>query len=45
MKRFEQVRLSGAVGSCDENEPRLERELEPRVRANVAERNRLDDQA
>ncbi len=42
--RLEQVRLPGAVRARDEDEPRLERELEPWVRADVAERDLLHDQ-
>ena len=42
--RLEQVRLAGAVPARDEDEPWLELELEPRIRAHVAERNLLHDQ-
>jgi hypothetical protein len=44
VQRLEQVRLAGAVRARDEDEPGLERELEPFVRAKVAERDALDDQ-
>ena len=44
MQRLEQVRLPGAVPARDEDEPRLETELEPRVGAVVAERDLPDDQ-
>ena len=42
--RLEQVRLPRAVPARDEDEPWLELELEPRIRAHVAERNLLHDQ-
>jgi hypothetical protein len=44
MQRFEQVRLAGAVRTNDEDQPRLEVEIEPSIRADVAQRDRLDDQ-
>ena len=44
VQRLEQVRLAGAVRPGDEDEPRLERELEPGVRPEVAERDLGDDQ-
>ena len=45
VQRLEQVRLAGAVRADDEHEPRLEGEVEPGVRAEVAQRERADDQA
>jgi hypothetical protein len=44
MQRLEQIRLAGAVGSDREHEPGLEAELEVRVGAELAERERPDDQ-
>jgi hypothetical protein len=44
VQRLEQVRLSGPVGPDGQHEARLEIEVEPRVRANVPERDRADDQ-
>jgi hypothetical protein len=44
VQRLEQVGLAGAVRTDDENESRLEIEIETRVRADVAQRDRLDDQ-
>jgi hypothetical protein len=44
MQRLEEVRLAGAVRTDDEHEPRLQLELELRVRADVPERDRLNDQ-
>ena len=44
VQRLEQVRLAGAVRPDDEHEPRLEVEVEPGVRAEVAERDVRDDQ-
>ena len=44
VQRLEEVRLAGAVRPRDENEPRLERELEPGIRPEVAERDLGDDQ-
>ena len=41
---LEQVRLARAVGAGDEDEARLESELEPGVRPDVAERDVRDDQ-
>jgi hypothetical protein len=45
MEALEEVRLSRAVRPDRQDEPRLELELEPGVRAIVAERELLDDQA
>lgn len=45
MEALEEVRLSGAVRPDGEDEAGLELELEPGVRAIVAERELLDDQA
>lgn len=45
MEALEKVRLAGAVWPNRENEAGLELELEPGVRAIVAERELLDDQA
>lgn len=44
VQRFEQVCLPGAVGPRNERQTGLQRKLETRVRANVAQRDRLDDQ-
>src|SRR4029077_8393154 len=44
MKRLEQVRLAGAVLPDDQDQTRLQREVESRVRADVPERDRTDDQ-
>ena len=44
VQRLEQVRLACAVRPGREHEPRPERELEPLVRPEAAERDRLDDQ-
>jgi hypothetical protein len=44
VKRFEQVRLAGAVRPDGEHEARLQRELELGVGAKVTKRNRRDDQ-
>jgi hypothetical protein len=41
---LEQVRLSRSVGPDGEYEPRLEVQLERRIRAEVAKRDRADDQ-
>jgi hypothetical protein len=45
MQRLEQVRLPGPVRPRDEDEPRLQCELEPFVAAEVSERDLADDQA
>jgi hypothetical protein len=44
METLEKIRLAGAVRADRQDEARSEVELEPRVRAVVAERERLDDQ-
>ena len=44
METFKKIRLAGAVRADRQNEARPEIELEPRVRAVIAERERLDDQ-
>ena len=44
MERLEQVRLARAVRPHDEHETLRQPELERRVRADVPERDRLDDQ-
>jgi hypothetical protein len=44
MQRLEQVRLAHAVSPDDEHEARLERQVERRVGAIVAERDLPDDQ-
>jgi hypothetical protein len=44
VQRLEQVRLAGAVRADDEDEPRLEAELEGVVRAKARERDPRDDQ-
>ena len=44
METLEEIRLAGAVRADRQDEARAEAELEPRVRAVVAERERLDDQ-
>jgi hypothetical protein len=38
MQRLEEVRLTGAVGPDDEHEPRLEAELEGRIRPELFQR-------
>jgi hypothetical protein len=45
VQRLEQVRLAGSVRAGDEDEARLQRELEPLVAAEVAQRDAPDDQA
>jgi hypothetical protein len=45
VERLEQVRLAGAVVTDDEYETGFECELEAGVRAEVAQRDRRDDQA
>jgi hypothetical protein len=45
MQGLEQIRLAGAVRAGDEHEARLEGELEPFVRSEVAEKDLADDQA
>jgi hypothetical protein len=42
---FEEVGLADAVGAHDEHETGTQIQLEALVRAEVAERDRLDDQA
>jgi hypothetical protein len=44
VQRLEQVRLARAVRAHDEHEAGTELQLEPRVRADVAERDLRDDQ-
>jgi len=44
VERLEQVRLPRAVRTRDEDDARLQRELEPFVGAEVAEADRKDDQ-
>src|SRR5581483_6061716 len=44
VKRLEQVRLAGAVRADGQDETRTQRQLEARVRAEVRERDRGDDQ-
>ena len=44
VERLEEVRLPGAVCARHENEPRLELELEPGIRPEVAKRDSGDDQ-
>jgi hypothetical protein len=44
VQRLEQVRLARAVRAGDQDEARLQALFEPRVRAKVDERDRLDDQ-
>jgi hypothetical protein len=44
MQRLQQVRLSRAVRPDDEYETAFELEIEPRVRPDVAQRDRVDDQ-
>jgi hypothetical protein len=44
MQRLEQVRLPSAVLADDEDQPRLKVEIETRVRPDVAQRDRRDDQ-
>ena len=44
VQRLEQVRLADAITADDEHEARLERQVERRVRAVVAERDPPDDQ-
>ena len=44
VQRLEQVRLAGAVRPDDQDEPRLEVEFEPRVRPDVAQGDRRNDQ-
>ena len=44
MECLEQIRLAGTVRPDDEREPRLQAELEPGIRAEVAKRDRRDDQ-
>jgi len=44
MQRLEQVRLAGAVRADNQYQPRLDVEVEPLVRPDVAKRNRADDQ-
>ena len=45
VERLEQVRLAGAVRSDHEHQARLQLELEASVRAEISERDRVDDQA
>jgi hypothetical protein len=45
VQRLEQVRLPGPVRPHDEHEPGLEAEIEPRVRPDVPERDRGNDQS
>jgi hypothetical protein len=45
VERLEQVRLPRAVRADREQETRLEAQLEARVGAELAERERADDQA
>jgi hypothetical protein len=45
VQRLEQVRLPGTVRTDDEHQTRLEVEVKARVRPDVAERDRVDDQA
>jgi hypothetical protein len=44
MQRLQQVRLAGPVLADDQNEPRPEVEVEPRVRPDVAQGDRRNDQ-
>jgi hypothetical protein len=44
MEALEQIRLAGAVRADRQDEAWTETQLEPRVRAVVAERERLDNQ-
>jgi hypothetical protein len=44
VKRLEEVRLAGSVLADSEQDPRLERKLESRIRPIIAERERADDQ-
>src|SRR5438876_100617 len=44
VKRLEQVRLAGAVRPDEKHQTRLELELEPRVRPDVAQGNRANYQ-
>jgi hypothetical protein len=45
VERLEQVCLAGPVRAGDEDDPRLQRELEPFVGAKVSKGDRADDQA
>jgi hypothetical protein len=45
VQRLQQVGLADAVRTDGENEPRLERDVEPLVRPVLREMKRLDDQA
>jgi len=45
VQRLEQVRLADAVRPDRKNEPRLQLQLEPFIRAKVAQRDAGDDQA
>jgi hypothetical protein len=45
VERLEEVRLPGSVRPRDQDEPRLQCELEPFVAAEVSERDLADDQA
>jgi len=44
MERLEQIRLADTVRSMHQHDPRLELQLEARVRAEVAKRDLADDQ-
>src|SRR5205807_5499325 len=44
VQRPEQVRLAGAVRTDEEDEPVRQPQLQPRIRAKVGERDRIDDQ-
>src|SRR5205814_7289132 len=44
MQRLEQVRLAGPVWADHEHEPGLQLELEPSIRAEISQRDLVDDQ-
>src|SRR5262249_26176937 len=44
VQRLQKIRLACAVLTDNQNQPRLEGEIETRIRPNVAQRNRRDDQ-
>ena len=45
VQRLEQIRLAGPVRPDDKYEARLQLELEPSVRAEISQRDLVDDQA
>jgi hypothetical protein len=45
VQRFQEIRLAGTVGACDEDDAGLERQLELTVGPEVSERDVANDQA